>query len=151
MLKNSIKRYFLILYAGYYFWSSFKDKYSLSKDMIIGHLSFVVCIIFIVFIAILSRLNIIQGGLNLKEYREIILAVTGAVAYVLIVKPIDWYITKHITPESIEILFKQGNFTKKNTLKYFLWSVFGFVFLLLFLAAFIKLLVYPIIDFLKTF
>lgn len=149
MIKNSIRRYLLAVYSGHYFWSSFDNKYNLSKDTIVGHISCLVIFVFITITAILSRLNIIKWEVNLKEYRLFMLAVMGVLAYILIIKPINKYIKTNITSNNIEEAFEQGNFTKKNTLKYYLWVVFALPVMFLSLFFFIKFIVYPIVDLLK--
>ncbi len=146
-MKKILKKYFVILYASYYFWSSPGKAYNITKDTVVGHIVGLIISVFLIIISFLHRINLIKFALNLKEYRILILSILGFVIFLFIIIPIDKYIKKNITIEEVENELKKNKFTKSNTFKYFLWSIFALVFWVLFLFLFIKFILYPIVDF----
>lgn len=146
-MKKFIKKLLIREYATYKFWSVFGEKYNLAKDTVIGYIAGLIGLVFLFIIAILSRLKIIIFEGNYKDQRIYILAVIGIISYLLIIKPLDIYIKKNFSKEEIEFEFNKKKYTKKNTLKFFLWNIFSWVFLILFSFVFIKFIMYPIIDY----
>lgn len=138
MIKDNIKKYFIAIYSSNYFWSYLDDKYNVTKDVVIGHVSGLVGVIILFIVAILAKLNIINLEHNLKEYRIYLLVLVGIIGYLFVIKPIEKYIKKNIPLREVEIEFKKGGFTKKNTFKFLLWQIFGFAFLLIITFLFIK-------------
>ncbi len=122
-IKNILKTYFLKMYVGFHFWKGHKSLYNHTKQIVIGHIGGGIGIFYVAILIILNKKNIIQWGTIKEQYHLPILILVGILFLLLIARPLEKYIDNNITTEELKKILTKSNFNKKNTFKYFIWSI----------------------------